>query len=90
MQTCTTPPRSAFEKIFHLRNFCTDNTLLTMKATAYIPFKKSLIIHEQNTKEIIAVEESFIDKTHVDFQKTFGSFASIFSAYTTSTLKILS
>ena len=52
-------------------------------------FKNSLIIHEQNTKEIIAVKESLyvIIKTHVDFHKTF---ASIFSAYTTSILKILS
>ena len=47
------------------------------------------MIHELNTKEIIAVKESLYicDKTHVDFHKTF---ASIFSAYTTSALKILS
>ena len=41
-------------------------------------FKNSLIIHEQNTKEIIAVKESLYVIKH------------IFSAYTTSILKILS
>ena len=51
-----------------------------------LEFKNS-IIYEQNTKEIIAVKESICDKTYVDFHKTF---ASIFSAYTTSILKILS
>ena len=48
--------------------------------------KHSLIIHEQNTKEITTVA-AISDKTHVDYQKTF---ASIFSAYTTSILQILS
>ena len=43
---------------------------------------------EQNTKEITVLYSSgFIsDKTHKDYHKTFTS---IFSAYTTSTLKIL-
>ena len=46
-----------------------------------------VIIHEKNTKEIIAVTRVYIwDKTHVDFHKPFTS---IFSAYTTSISKIL-
>ena len=49
--------------------------------------RKALIIHEQNTKKIIAVKEFLYAIKHVDFHKTF---ASIFSAYTTSILKILS
>ena len=46
------------------------------------------IIHEQNTKEIMAVNESLnvINTRHIDFQKTFASF---FSAYTTSILRIV-
>ena len=45
-------------------------------------------IPEQNTKEITAVAVSlYVIKAHVYFHKTF---ASNFSAYTTSTLKILS
>ena len=39
------------------------------------------------TKEIMAVKVFICDKTQIDFDKTF---ASIFSAYTTSILKILS
>ena len=52
-----------------------------------VPFElkhvqKSLIIHEQNTKEIIAVKESLYVIKHTCISK------SIFSAYTTSILKI--
>ena len=55
-------------------------------------FKNSLIIHEQNTKEITTVAVFlYVIKAHVhvDFHKTF---ASNFSAYTTfiNILKILS
>ena len=51
-------------------------------------FKNALIIHEQNTKKITTVAVSlYVIKAHVYFHKTF---ASIFSAYTISDLKILS
>ena len=49
--------------------------------------KNSLIIHEQNTKEITTLAVSLnVIKAHVYFHKTF---ASNFSAYTTFMLKIL-
>ena len=51
-------------------------------------FQKSLIIHEQNTKEITTVAVSLnVIKAHVYYHKTF---ASNFLAYTTFILKILS
>ena len=67
------------------------NSCQCVSNLSYLNFKKSLIIHELTHRAIKANhshEEVFIcDKTHVDFHKTF---ASNFSAYTTSILKILS
>ena len=53
----------------------------------FIPVLKNSLIHEKNTKEIIAVKQSLYAIKHT-WIFTCLAFALIFSAYTTSILKI--
>ena len=46
-----------------------------------ISFKNSLIIHEQNTKEIIDVKECLYVIKHVDFHKTFALQNGLYNVY---------